>query len=264
MSVGAAASGFSPARSLSIGGFLRFAIGGLTAAHLFHYQQTMTDAALTLHRLASRLQTGLAALVGKPPFWLLFVLVGIGIPIARTVRVTLPKPLPALSTVPDFKFTDQNGAAFGSEQLRGKVWVANAIFTRCPSICTASTERMAQIQHRGRGLGEHFHLVSFSVDPEYDAPEKLLAYAKTHRASPRMWSFLTGSREELTRTLNDGLKIYMGKEIAEGDDLMSIGHGSHFALVDSKMRIRGYYDLSDDGAVDALLRDAGLLASRGE
>ena len=264
MSVRTAASCFSPAGLLGIASFLRLVASGLTLAHVFHYQQAMAEAAFTLHRLGSRLQSGLAALVGKPPFWLLFILFGLGIPIARTLRVALPKPLPVLSTVPDFSFTDQNGAAFGSEQLRGKVWVANAIFTRCPSICTASTQRMAQVQHRGRGLGEHFHLVSFSVDPEYDTPEKLLAYAKTHRASPRMWSFLTGSREELTRTLNDGLKIYMGKEIAEGDDLMSIGHGSHFALVDSKMRIRGYYDLSDDGALDALLRDAGLLASRGE
>jgi protein SCO1/2 len=79
-----------------------------------------------------------------------------------------------------------------------------------------------------------------------------------------MWSFLTGSRPDLMTTLNEGLKIYMGKETGPGDDLMSIGHGSHFVLVDSNMRIRGYYDLSDQGVEDALLRDAGLLASRGE
>ncbi len=45
---------------------------------------------------------------------------------------------------------------------------------------------------------------------------------------------------------------------------MSIGHGSHFVLIDAKMRIRGYYDPSQDDSVDLLLRDAGLLASRGE
>jgi protein SCO1/2 len=55
----------------------------------------------------------------------------------------------------------------------------------------------------------------------------------------------------------------MGKEGEGGDDLMSIGHGSHFVLVDPMMRIRGYYDLSSTGALHALLRDAGLLASRG-
>ncbi len=222
------------------------------------------EVAAMLQRLGTRLNSRLAALVGSSLFWSIFVVLGIGIPIARTMRVALPRPLPVLSTVPDFKLTDQNGQPFGSADLRGKVWVANAIFTRCPSICIASTEHMAQVQHRGRGLGEHFHLVSFSVDPEHDTPEKLLAYARTHRVSPRMWSFLTGQRDELTHTLNEGMKIYMGKEEAAGDDLMSIGHGSHFVLVDASMRIRGYYDLTDAGGLDALLRDAGLLASRGD
>jgi protein SCO1/2 len=47
------------------------------------------------------------------------------------------------------------------------------------------------------------------------------------------------------------------------DDLMSIGHGGHFVLVDAKMQIRGYYDSSSPDAVDAIVRDAGLLANRG-
>jgi protein SCO1/2 len=224
----------------------------------------MTNAGtINVQRLGARLHSGLAALVGNPYFWLLFTLFGVGIPIARSLQVALPKPLPVLSSVPDFRLVDQNNQPFGSDQLYGRIWVANAIFTRCPSICTESTQRMAEVQHRARGLGEHFHLVSFSVDPEHDTPEELLGYARTHRVSPRMWSFLTGSRQALMSTLNEGLKIYMGK-VTDGDDLMSIGHGSHFVLVDSKMRIRGYYDLSDPGAQDALLRDAGLLASRGE
>ncbi len=223
----------------------------------------MDFAATVVHHLGSRLQARLAALVSRPLFWSLFIALGLAIPIVRALRVALPKPLPVLSSVPEFQFTDQNGQPFGSQQLRGKIWVANAIFTRCPTVCPASTQYMAQVQHRGRGLGEYFHLVSFSVDPDYDTPPKLLAYAKSHKVSPRMWSFLTASREELTRFLNDGLKIYMGKDDAERDDLISLGHGSHFVLVDGRMTVRGYYDLTADGALDALLRDAGLLASRG-
>jgi protein SCO1/2 len=218
-----------------------------------------------VRRLGAQVHSTLAALVASPTFWLLFVAVGLAVPIARTVAISLPKPLPILGAVPAFRFTDQYGASFGTENLRGKVWVANAIFTRCPSICTVSTQHMHEVQHRGRGLGEHFHLVSFSVDPEHDTPEQLLAYARAHQVSPRMWSFLTGGRDELTRTLNEGLKIYMGRTGAAGDDdLMSIGHGSHFVLVDPQLRIRGYYDATEPGRLDALLRDAGLLASRGE
>ncbi|MFZ5471506.1 MAG: SCO family protein [Myxococcota bacterium] len=210
----------------------------------------------------SRAHGHLAALVSRPWFWVLFVLLAGGIPIVRAVRVELPPPLPVLATVPRFQLTDQHGQTFDAQQLQGKVWVANFIFTRCPTICPLFTQQMGTIQHRGRNLGQYFHLVSFTVDPEHDTPEKLLAYAQTHRVSPRMWSFLTGSYEALKAVIVDGMKVHMQKGV-DPDDLMSIGHGSHFVLVDAKMQVRGYYQFNDPGAVDKLLRDAGLLAMRG-
>jgi len=224
----------------------------------------MSSEASHIQWVGARFQARLAALVGRPLFWLLFVALGLAIPIARALNVALPKPLPILSTVPPFAFTDQNGESFGTRQLEGKVWVANAIFTRCPTVCPLSTQRMFQVQHHARGLGNYLHIVSFSVDPENDTPKVLHDYAKEHKVSPRMWTFLTGDAEALKQTLNGGLKIYMGKQAEPSDDLMSIGHGSHFVLVDSKMRIRNYYDPTDSGAIDALLRDAGLLATRGD
>jgi protein SCO1/2 len=209
-----------------------------------------------------RVQRFLAMLVGRPLFWAVFIALGLSLPIAKTMSVKLPPPLPVLNTVPPFELTDQYGKPFSSEQLRGKVWVANFIFTRCPSICPLFTSKMFEIQHRGRNLGEYFHLVSFTVDPEYDKPDVLLGYAKQHKASPRMWSFLTGTREALLELLVHGLHVQMTKEGTD-DDLMSIGHGGHFVLVDAKMQIRGYYDSSSPDAVDTVLRDAGLLANRG-
>src|SRR6266849_6616224 len=107
----------------------------------------MDLAASAVQRLGSRVQARLAALVSRPLFWSLFIALGLGIPIVRALRVALPRPLPVLSAVPEFHLTDQNGEPFGSQQLRGKVWVANAIFTRCPTVCPASTQYMAQVQH---------------------------------------------------------------------------------------------------------------------
>jgi len=236
----------------------------LTCELLFVSKSAMSARADPAASTPNAFHEWISRLVARPLFWMLFIALGLAVPIARSVRLTLPRPLPVLSTVPSFEFTDQNGRRFGSKQLEGKVWVANAIFTTCPTICPISTRRMFQVQHRARGLGTAFHIVSFSVDPENDTPEKLLAYANQNKVSPRMWTFLTGDRKQLTKTLNEGLKLYMGKQRDSADDLMSIGHGSHFVLVDSKMRIRGYYDPSADDAVDVMLRDAGLLASRGE
>jgi protein SCO1 len=204
------------------------------------------------------------ALVGKPAFWVVFILFGMAWPIARTMAIQLPPPLPVLGTLPEFTFKNQYGQDFGSAQLKGRIWVANFIFTRCPTECPRFTKEMFQLQHRGRGLGQAFHLVSFSVDPEHDTPLVLLEYAQKNRVSPRAWTFLTGDPEQIKRTVVDGLKISMGRDPGkDDDDLTAIFHGTHFVLVDDQMRIRGYYDSHDEDAVDRLLRDAGLLANRG-
>jgi len=199
--------------------------------------------------------------VGRPLFWAAFVAVGLSLPALKAFTSHAPPPLPVLGVVPRFQFTDQTGQVFASDkQLAGRVWVANFIFTRCPSICPVFTKKMYEVQHGTRNLGDTLHLVSFTVDPEYDTPEVLFEYAKKNKASPRLWSFLTGSRADLQKTVVDGLKVHMSKE---GDDLMSIGHGGHFVLVDAKMQIRGYYDASDGDVVDRLLRDTGRLSTFG-
>jgi protein SCO1/2 len=209
------------------------------------------------------MQQHLAALVGKPLFWVVFIATGVAIPIARSVSTPLPPALPVLGHVEHFALTDQHGEPFTEKSLEGQVWVANFIFSRCPTICPTFTKKMGEIQHRGRNLGQYFHLVSFTVDPEHDTPEKLLEYAQAHRVSPRMWSFVTGPREQLESLIVKQMKVGMQKG-NDDDDLMSIGHGSYFVLIDAKMQIRGYYQFDDPQAIDAILRDSALLAARGE
>lgn len=199
--------------------------------------------------------------VSSPVFFALFVALMFSWPIARSIRAAgnLPGPRPILGAVADFQLMDHRGDTFGSADLRGRLWIANFIFTRCPTICPTLTKQMAEIQHRIRSVAQVVHLVSFTVDPEYDTPEVLAEYAKRFRASQFMWSFVTGPRDKVQSLVRDGFKIYM-----EGstDDPVNIGHGSHFVLVDGAQRIRGYYDLSDEKAMDELLRDVGLLINR--
>ncbi len=212
------------------------------------------------------IQRRAAVLVGRPAFWALFVGILFAWPIARSVRARLPPPLPVLGTVPDFELRDQHDRPFGAAELRGKVWVANFIFTRCPTVCPGFTKKMAEIQHRARNLGPAIHLVSFSVDPDFDQPAVLAQYAQANHAVPFTWSFLTGSPEAVKRTVVDGLKVAMGRDKGAGatpDDFASIFHGSYFVLVDARLRIRGYYDSNQDDAVDSVLHDAGLLINRG-
>jgi protein SCO1/2 len=223
----------------------------------------MSAIVMAAGRVSAAAQRRVAGIVGRPLFWAAFVGLLAGLPMLRTIMTELPPPLPVLATIPDFELRDEHGQPYGSAQLRGRVWVANFIFTRCPTICPAFTAKMGQIQHRSRGLGQAFRLVSFTADPDYDTPEVLAAFARKHRASPRMWSFLTGPFDAVRKTVVDGMKVGMGRGGPESD-FASIFHGTHFVLVDKDMQIRGYYDSSAADSVDRVLRDAGLLANRGE
>jgi len=201
-------------------------------------------------------------LVAKPLFWVAFVLAVGSWPLVWSLRTPLPPPLPVLASLPSFELTDQQGRPFGSKELQGRVWVASFIYTRCATICPAITAKMAKVQARTAQLAPAFHLVSISVDPDYDTPERLLAYAREHRAVPRAWSFLTGPGGKVKDTVVNGLKVAMGRE--KGDDgVEEIFHGSHLVLVDQLGRIRGYYDSAEERVVDRVVRDAALLVNRG-
>jgi protein SCO1 len=221
------------------------------------------SASLPLRRDAGTGTPGrVSALVSRPLFWVVVVLVGLAVPILNQVRRTPPAPLPVLGTLPDFRLVDEAGRPFGGAELRGYVWVAGFIFTRCPTICPAITTRMARIQKRARGIENGFRLVSFSVDPGYDTPARLEEFGRRYKASPRMWKFLTGSIEGMKSTVEDGLKIAVGAPPGE-NDFASLFHGTHFVLVDRDLRIRGYYDSNAADVEDRLLHDATMLINRG-
>ncbi len=162
------------------------------------------------------------------------------------------EPLPVLGTVPTFELTSHAGTAYPSNTLDGKVWVANFVFTRCPTICPTFTAKMASIQKKAPKL---LHLVSFTVDPEFDTPARLAEYATKFQASPR-WAFLTGHRAAIEAVVVKGMMQTMVK----GDgSLMSIGHGSYFVLIDGKQQIRGFYRFNDVDSVEQVVRDATAL-----
>lgn len=158
------------------------------------------------------------------------------------------EPPPVLGQLADFRLVDQTGRAFTGHDLRGKVWVADFMFTRCPTVCPRMTERMAAVAERARAL-PNVAFVSFSVDPDNDTPTALAAYAAAHHAD---WTFLTGA----TQSVADELKIAVEKQGG------SITHGIHFVLVDGERYIRGYYDSTDDEALKRLWTDLGTLGRK--
>ena len=114
-------------------------------------------------------------------------------------------------------------------------------------------EQVAVVQHRSRNAGAGVALVTFSVDPETDTPEKLHAYARRFRASPYRWNFLTGELTSIEKTVVKGFKLAMGREKIEGgENLFNIFHSERLVLVDQKSQIRGYYEANKVG-IDKLI-----------
>lgn len=197
----------------------------------------------------------------RPPFWFGFLGLLLAIPIGQ--KLLEGPDLPTYQTLPAFSFLDQDGKPFGLEQLKGEAWVANFIFTSCPTVCPLLTRKMATLESRSRSLGKKVHFVSFSVDPETDTPEVLKAFGKEYEQDPARWSMVTGPIEEIESTIIGSFKIAISRPGDEDHDLnmFEIAHGEHFVLVDGAGRIRGYYS-NDLEAHERLLMDLGRLAKR--
>src|SRR4029079_16735278 len=142
------------------------------------------------------------------------------------------------------------GRSFGTQDLRGRVWVANFIFTSCAGSCPLLSLKMAELARRARQLGPDFRLVSLTVDPERDTPAVLAGYAARYGAHPQKWSFLTGPMATIQSAVVDGFKVGMGKE--KVGDFWEIFHGENLVLVDRELRIRGYFPATSEG-LDRLL-----------
>jgi len=215
---------------------------------------------------APRRPSAAARLAGN--IWVWAALLGIlfGLPIFRSVTRRLSAAPAILGTLPAFTLTDQRGQPFGTRDLRGKVWVADFIFTACQEACPLLSEKMAEVGRRARNLGPDFHLVSISVDPDRDTPERLAAYGARYGANPLAWSFLTGPADAIEAAAVGGFKIGVGKEkvpAPNGDpkaDFWQIFHGENLVLVDRQLHIRGYFPATPEG-INLLLAAAGRVAN---
>lgn len=170
-------------------------------------------------------------------------------------------PLEIYGEVPPFSFTTQEGKAFTRDDLLGNVSIANFIFTRCPTVCPVFSMKMQRVAER---TAETIQLVSFSVDPAYDTPERLAAYASNYDADPSRWHFLTGDPKQVRDTVEGALKIAMVEEGIDENGIPDIVHGVHFVLIDDMGRLRGYYNSDDPERIDQLVADARRLVEQRE
>ncbi|NBB78532.1 MAG: redoxin domain-containing protein [Verrucomicrobia bacterium] len=135
--------------------------------------------------------------------------------------------------IPNFAMIDQRGDFLQIRQLQGKPFVMNFIFTRCtvPTMCPASSSRMAEMQDAAREAGmEDLQFVTITFDPEFDSPGILNQYADGFGMEGENFYLLTGDQ-----TVVDDLLRQFGILTMEEDG--TINHTMATLLVDDNGRV---------------------------
>ena len=169
--------------------------------------------------------------------------------------------LPVIGEVPEFSVREKNGLEVTREPFRGRIWVADFIFTRCAGTCPEMTRKMGVIQSSLAAMPELYPpvlLASFTVDPEWDTPEVLEAYSERFGAQEERWLFLRGPFEDIQKLANEGFRL--GLEPEGGSEAEPIIHSQSFVLVDPRGRIRGYFDGTQPEGVHKLLAEIQRLS----
>lgn len=161
--------------------------------------------------------------------------------------------------VESFTFKNQDNADVSLEDLKGKVWVADFIFTSCTTVCLPMTANMKKLQERLAEEGiEDVQLISFSVDPEIDKPDVLKEYGEKFDADFTNWHFLTGySQDEIESFSLESFKVTVQKP-KDNDQVI---HSVSFSLVDQEGKVVQSYSGLDDIPMDDIIQHIKMLQS---
>ena len=159
---------------------------------------------------------------------------------ASSMESETSSPADDLGAVADFALTEQSGKTITLKDLRGKVWVASFLFTRCCTGCPRISADLLQLQ-KDLANTEGVLIVSFTVDPEHDTPPVLKAYADSLGADAKRWLFLTGKQPEIYRLIKDS--FHLGVEQNQGEARKpgnEVTHSNRLIVVDRQGHIRGW------------------------
>jgi len=219
--------------------------------------------------------------------------------VLKVLREEAAFPLPVYGEVPALALEDARGRPVRIGDLRGKVWVADFIYTRCVDTCPLQSAEMAKLQKDFAGAKD-LRLVSITVDPDYDTGPVLARYAAKFGADMDRWLFLRGDRAEIARLARENFRLAFavrgslaappgippsvrGKWFARllgalgprearahhpdhkatGEELKNlITHSARFVLLDREARIRGYYRSEEAASLQALRAGIRALLAR--
>jgi protein SCO1/2 len=160
-------------------------------------------------------------------------------------------------TIADFSFVNQNGKTITQKDYEGKVYVADFFFTTCGSICPKMTTNLADVQ-KAIINNPKVMLLSHTVFPETDSIPVLKAYALKNGVIDSKWNLVTGDKKAIYTMAR---KSYLAVKLGRPEQLYDMVHTENFVLVDTKRRVRGFYDGTKKEDMKRLIEDINFLCT---
>ena len=156
-----------------------------------------------------------------------------------------PKPMFG-NKVSTFEATNQSGKSFTNKDMKGKVWIANFIFTNCETVCPPMSFNMSRVidQLEKEGVKD-FGVISYSVDPKRDTPKALQAFKNKYNNKTKNWELVSKYDEKFIRQFaEDNFKTIVVPPTKENDQAT---HGTSFYLIDQNGVVIKDYAGKDTG-----------------
>ncbi len=159
-------------------------------------------------------------------------------------------------TIADFSFTNQNGKTITQKDYEGKIYVADFFFTTCQTICPVMTTNMVEVQKAIKN-NPKVMLLSHSVLPDTDSVPVLKKYAIEKGVDDSKWNLVTGDKKDIYGIAR---KSYLAVKTGKPEELYDMVHTENFVLVDTKRRVRGFYDGTKKEDIKRLIEDINWLS----
>ena len=157
--------------------------------------------------------------------------------------------------IADFSFTNQNGKTITQKDYEGKIYVADFFFTTCQTICPIMTTNMTEVQ-KAFSKNPKVMILSHTVTPEIDSVPVLKQYALKQNVDDSKWNMVTGDKKDIYYIAR---KSYLAVKTGKPEEMYDMVHTENFVLVDTKRRVRGFYDGTKKEDVQRLIEDINWL-----
>jgi len=152
--------------------------------------------------------------------------------------------------IPEYSYINQDSIIVTHDSLKDFIYLSDFFFTSCPSICPVVKKQMLRLYDKYKD-NDKIRLVSHTIDPKRDTPEKLKKYARDLKVDDRKWMFLTGDKEELLDMADE----YFVTAYEDPDAPGGFDHSGLILLVDTNRHIRAFAQGTDPEDVTELFGD---------